>query len=162
MILRPGRWTGRGSFVRQGQSLTTGMECSFEITPEDNGLTIKGTQTFPDSAHENSFSIWVTANDVGTYDVDAQFADWHLDGTAKLESLPNLGMLWSKDRDTQVAFTLFKANNGTGLRGFSRAGEDLLTWEIAMQEQHAKATGGNVISLTGRRRASRKGPGRRR
>lgn len=157
MILRPGRWTGRGSFVRQGQSLTTRVTCSFEISPEDNGLTIKGTQTFPDSERENSFSIWVTANDVGTYDVDAQFADWNLDGTAKLESLPNLGMLWSEDRDTQVAFTLFKANNGTGLRGFSRAGNDLVTWEVAMQEQQARVSGSNVISL-----AARKGRGPRR
>ena len=159
MILRPGRWTGRGSFVRQGQSLTIGMECIFEITPEDSGLTIQGTQTFPGSERENSFSIWVTANEVGTYDVDAQFADWHLDGTAKLESLPNLGMLWSEDRDTQVAFTLFKANNGTGLRGFSRAGKDLLTWEIAMQEKHVKVSGNNVISLTRRRRSARKRQG---
>lgn len=162
MILRPGRWTGRGSFVRQGQSLTIGLECTFEITSEDTGLTIRGTQTFPGSEHENSFSIWVTANEVGTYDVDAQFGAWRLDGTAKLESLPNLGMLWSEDRDTQVAFTLFSANNGTGLRGFSRAGKDLLTWEIAMQEKHVKVSGDNVISLTRRRRSARKGPGPRR
>jgi hypothetical protein len=66
-------------------------------------------------------------------------------------------MLWSEDHDTQVAFTLFKANNGTGLRGFSRAGNDLLTWEIAMQEQHASVSGGNVISLAGRRGTRRKG-----
>ena len=159
MILHPGRWTGRGSFVRQGQSLTTRVQCTFEITSEGTGLTIQGTQTFPGSEHENSFSIRVTANDVGTYDVDAQFADWQLDGTAKLESLPNLGMLWSEDGDTQVAFALFSANNGTGLRGFSRAGKDLLTWEIAMQEKHVRVSGGNVVSLTRRRAAARKGRG---
>lgn len=139
------------------------MECRFEVSPEDTGLTIQGAQTFPDSERENPFSLWVTANEVGTYDIDAQFGGWRLDGTAKLESLPNVGMLWSEDRDTQVAFALFGVNEGTGLRGFSRAGRDLLTWEMALREQHETVTAGNVVSLSSRkgsRRGSKTGPRR--
>ncbi len=131
--------------------MTVGIECRFDVTPEDTGLTIQGSQTFPDSERENPFSLWVTANEVGTYDIDAQFAGWRLDGTAKLESLPNVGMLWSEDRDTQVAFALFSVTNGTGLRGFSRAGKDLLTWEVALQEQQKTVSAGNVVSLSARK-----------
>lgn len=145
------------------------MECQFEVSAEGAGLTISGVQTLRDADNENAFSLWVTANDVGTYDVDAQFGTWRLDGTAKLESLPNVGMLWSADRDVQVAFALFRVNNGTGLRGFSRAGSDLLTWEMALRGQQQTVSAGNVVSLQARkgsRQGSRKGftprPGPRR
>ena len=53
--------------------------------------------------------------------------------------------------DTQVAFALFSVTNGTGLRGFSRAGKDLLTWEVALQEQQKTVSAGNVVSLSARK-----------
>jgi hypothetical protein len=150
----PGRWLGRGSFLHKGQSLATQIECHFDVLTESVGAHLKGTQTLRDGSAPHAFACWITANDTGTYELAAQFGAFNLTGSAKLESFPNLGMLWSKEGDLQVAFSLFELRAGRGFRGFCRAGDSFLSWEI-MLEPHSRAAAKaspNVIAIDPRKR----------
>ena len=93
-LLTPGAWIGRGSFLEKGQSLGTTIECTFDVTSEQVGTHVKGELTLREGGTRHTFAVWITPNDTGTYDVAAQFAGANLEGTAKMESYPNLGMLW--------------------------------------------------------------------
>lgn len=150
----PGRWLGRGSFLHKGQSLATQIECSFEVSTESVGTHIKGTQSLRDGPGTTAFSCWITANDTGTYELATQFGAFNLTGTAKLESFPNLGMLWSKEGDVHVAFSLFELRSGRGFRGFCRAGESFVSWEVMLDPHGRVATkeSKNVVSLDARKR----------
>ena len=97
-LLTPGTWIGRGSFLEKGQSLGTTIECTFDVTSEQVGTHIKGELTLREGGTRHTFAVWITPNDTGTYDVAAQFAGNNLEGTAKMESYPNLGMLWGTTR----------------------------------------------------------------
>ena len=99
-LLTPGAWIGRGSFLDKGQSLGTTIECSFDVTSEQVGTHIKGELTLRDGAGRHAFAVWITPNDTGTYDVAAQFAGANLEGTAKMESYPNLGDAVGRARRT--------------------------------------------------------------
>ncbi len=150
----PGRWIGRGSFLHRGQSLTTQIECHFDVKAESVGAHIKGTQSLRDGSHSQAFACWITANETGTYDLAVQFGPLNLTGSAKLESFPNLGVLWSKDGAMQVAFSLFELRGGRGFRGFYRSGETLLSWEMMLDQHGAVAAreSANVVSLNPRKR----------
>ncbi|NJN51343.1 MAG: hypothetical protein HC809_05735 [Gammaproteobacteria bacterium] len=131
LTLTPGRWLGRGSYLHRtvpGDQI----ECSFELAAESVGAHIKGVQTQRDGSANNAFACWITANDTGTYDIAAQFGSVNVTGSAKLESYPNLGLLWSKEGDVQVAFSLFELRGSRGFRGFFRSGETLLSWEMML------------------------------
>ena len=154
LMLASGRWQGRGSYLHKDQSLATQIECTFEVAAESVGAHIKGTQTQKGSSRAQSFGIWVTGNDTGTYDIAAQFGELNLAGTAKLESFPNLGMLWSTDGVVQVAFSVFELRVGRGFRGFCRTAEHFVSWEMALEEmRHAAARDArNVVSIDPRNR----------
>jgi hypothetical protein len=146
-LLTPGPWVGRGSYLDKGQSLGTTIECTFGVTSEQVGTHIKGELTLRDGAGRHAFAIWITPNDTGTYDVAAQFAGANLEGTAKMESYPNLAMLWGARGDLQVSCAMFDLRNGRGFRGFSRLGKSQLTWEMVLREERVTTTATNVVSL---------------
>jgi hypothetical protein len=156
LMLSSGRWIGRGSYLHKDESLTIPVECAFDVTAEPVGAHIRGTLTAKSGGKAQEFAIWVTPNDTGTYDVAVQFAQTRVAGTAKLESYPNLGMLWSKDGGVQVAFSLFELRAGRGFRGFCRTETHFLSWEIALEELRRAAVrdSANVVSIgpRGRRR----------
>ena len=146
-LLAPGRWIGRGSFLGKGQSLGTHIECTFDVVSEDLGTHIKGELTVRDAAHRYPLAIWITQNDTGTYDLVAQFGGANLEGTAKMESYPNLAMLWNSRNDLQVACALFDLRTGRGCRGFSRSAKSQLTWEMVLREERTAAPANNVVAL---------------
>lgn len=151
-LMAPGGWTGRGSFLEKGQSLGTSIDCSFDVTSEQVGTHIKGELTVRDGAR-HTFAVWITPNDTGTYDIAAQFGSVNLEGTAKMESYPNLAMLWGARGDLHVACTMFDARNGRGFRGFSRSGKSQLTWEMVLREDRVATNATNVVTLgSGKRR----------
>jgi hypothetical protein len=152
-LLTPGTWIGRGSFLEKGQSLGTTIECTFDVTSEQVGTHVKGELTMRDGNTRHSFAVWITPNDTGTYDVAAQFAGANLEGTAKMESYPNLGMLWGTRGELQVSCAMFDLRAGRGFRGFSRSPKSQVTWEMVLREERITTTANNVVALgTGKKR----------
>jgi len=146
-LMAPGGWVGRGSFLEKGQSLGTTVDCNFAVASEQLGTHIKGELIVKDRSAKHEFTVWITPNDTGTYDVAAQFAGINLEGTAKMESYPNLGMLWGTGGDVQVSCTMFDLRGGRGFRGFSRSGKSQLTWEMVLREDRIATTATNVVTL---------------
>ena len=151
-LLAPGRWIGRGSFLAKGQSLGTNIECSFDVASEEVGTHIKGELIVREGAGRFPLAIWITPNDTGTYDIAAQFGSANLEGTAKMESYPNLAMLWSPRNDLQVSCALFDLRSGRGCRGFSRSPKDQLTWEMVLREELSAVPANNVVTLRARKK----------
>jgi len=154
LMLASGQWQGRGSYLHKDESLATPVECIFEVRAENVGAHIKGTQSLKGGGKANEFGIWVTPNETGTYDVAVQFANLNLAGIAKLESFPNLGMLWSKDGAVQLAFSLFEHRSGRGFRGFCRTPDYFLSWEMVLESVRSAALrdAANVVSIDPRKR----------
>ena len=96
--------------------------------------------------------MWIVPDEFGTYTVTVRGAGLDVEGTAKLESVPHLGLLWSEKGDTHVAFALFTLRDSFGLRGFARTPTVTITWELALQPQQRAVSGGNVVSFDSRRR----------
>jgi hypothetical protein len=151
-LLAPGKWIGRGSFLEKGQSLGTTIECTFDVASEEVGTHVKGELTLREGSARYTFAIWITPNDTGTYDVAAQFGAANLEGTAKMESYPNLAMLWSSRNDIQVSCALFDLRTGRGCRGFSRSPKVQLTWEMVLREERSATTANNVVTLRARKK----------
>ena len=85
----------------------------------------------------------------------------HLQGTAKLDSPPNLGLLWNDSGSIHATFALFAVSRGYGFRGFVRdaapsargdSGGCVFTWEVAFSLKQEVVKGDNVVSLHRRRR----------
>ena len=96
-------------------SLGEAVELDIEVVEDQEGYTISGRLL---EAYSGEVSIRVAPNDVGTYTVDARFAGVGLDGIGKLESEPNLILLWNENQTLSVSVTLFVTGNGIGCRGF--------------------------------------------
>jgi len=154
LSLASGRWQGRGSYLDKGESLTTPFDCTFDVVAETVGAHVKGTLVRKSGGKAQDFGVWITANDTGTYDIAVQFDAARLAGTAKLESYPNLGMLWSQDGTVHVAFSLFELRSARGFRGFCRTPERLISWEMAIEETRLVAVrdAANVVSIDPRNR----------
>ena len=152
MKLRPGRWQGRGSFLRHGQSRGTSFESTFTITAEPRGTQVTGTLQAKEPGGIREFSIWITPDEMGTYTLMVTIPGSTLRGTAKLESLPHLALLWSDSGTTSVAATLFPVSGGHGLRGFARTQKNVVTWEVVLQETIRAVKADNVVTLTTRKK----------
>lgn len=154
MILTDGDWQGRGRFLHRGQSLGIVVNTRFALSRDDHGDHLKG-QLSIEGADEFAFDVRVIPDETGTYDVTFHGAKVDLQGTAKLESEPNMGMLFS-DQGLVMSFALFSTSGGCGCRGFLRDGERFVTWEMALERVRAstgaRGGGGNVVSLQGRRK----------
>ena len=149
MILRKGYWFGKGSVLFEGASLGDSIEVDLEVVEDDDGLTLTGKLL---EAVQGDISIRIAPNDVGTYTIDARVANMAVDGVGKLESEPNLTLLWNEAQTQSVTVALFVTNTGVGCRGFLRENERTCTWEILFKPKQQVVGGGNVVSLANRRR----------
>ncbi len=151
MILKPGHWLGRGSVLIDGMSLGKTVECDARVEADDTGLIINADLAFQDDG-KRTMNVRVAANDVGTYTLRLAASGEVFHGTAKLDSPPNLGLLWNESETVHLTFALFAVSEGYGCRGFLRDGETTYTWEVAFSLKQEVVKGDNVISLARRRR----------
>jgi hypothetical protein len=151
MLLRPGHWLGRGSLLAEGQSLGQSVSCEVEISAYQDGYNVKAEIDIKEVG-ARAMSVRIVGNDVGTYEISVRTLSETYSGTAKLDSPPNLGLLWNEAATTYVTFALFAVSDGIGFRGFLRDGATTYTWEIALSLKQDVITGDNVISLANRRR----------
>lgn len=151
MLITPGSWKGRGRFLYQGESLGSVVELEFQASRDTHGEHIEGTIS-PETGAAFPFAVHVVEDDTGTFQVTASGGP-ALEGTAKLESEPNLAMLWSEDGSSMASVALFSTPRGCGCRGFHRRPVGVLTWEIVLTANQPAQRGGNVVSLSsGRKR----------
>ena len=151
MLLQAGHWLGRGSLLAEGQSLGQGVSCDVDVSHDDAGYTVKAEIDIKEVG-ARALSIRIAANDVGTYSINVRTLAETFTGTAKLDSPPNIGLLWNEAATTYVTFALFSVSGGHGFRGFLRDGEHTYTWEIAFSLKQDVVSGDNVVSLANRRR----------
>jgi len=146
--LTKGAWYGKGSLLVEGASLGDAIELDLVISEDEGGMTLSG-RLLGDFAGE--VSIRVAPDEVGTYVIDARVGAVALDGVAKLESEPNLGLLWNQGQTQSVSSALFNTSNGIGCRGFWHEGGKTRTWEILFKLKQDVVGGDNVVSLRRRR-----------
>jgi len=149
LILNKGLWYGKGSVLVENASLGESVEVDIEVTEDEEGYTISGSLL---DSYTGEVSIRVAPNDVGTYSVDARVAGVALDGIGKLESEPNLILLWNEGQTLSVSAAMFMAGNGIGCRGFLRENDRTLTWEMLITLKQQAIKGDNVVSFFPRRR----------
>ncbi len=148
MLIRKGLWTAKGSVVFEGSSLGVPTEVDLEIVEDQDGLTLTGTI---EGAGKGDVSIRIGADDAGTYVVDARIGSLALDGIAKLESEPNVCLLWNVGQTQSATANLFVVDTGIGCRGFFREADKTVTWEILFRPTQQVVSGDNVVSLMRRR-----------
>lgn len=161
MILTAGRWLGRGSFRPTTEALGTIFKARVQVSDDlaADGLLIEATLAV-EGGGEHSLMAWIVADELGTYAVTVRGLGVDAQGTAKLESVPHLGLLWSESGDAHIAFSLFESHESHGLRGFAKAGQTVWTWELALQpaqrmetlRQRSRKGLANVVSLASRRK----------
>ena len=149
MILEAGHWLGRGSVLVEGASLGRTVECDARIEEDRGGFFIRAELKFQEGDREN-LGVRVAGNEVGTYTIRLQTAGEVFHGTAKLDSPPNLGLLWNDSETVYLTFALFAVSGGHGCRGFLRDGETTYTWEMAFALKQEVVKGDNVVSLSRR------------
>ena len=116
---------------------------------DEGGLTVSAELRFQDG-ERRTLGVRVAANEVGTYALRLQSGGEVFHGSAKLESAPNLGLLWNDSETVFLSFTLFPVQSGHGCRGFLRDGGTNYTWELAFSLKQDVVKGDNVVSLRGR------------
>lgn len=146
MLIGTGSWTGRGRFLYQGQSLGSVVELSFESSQDEHGEHLEGALQ-PGGGVSIDFAIRIVEDETGTFTVTASGMSPQLEGTAKLESEPNLLMLWSEDGSSMASVALFSTSRGLGCRGFYRRPAGVLTWEMVLTPDNPVRRGSNVVSL---------------
>ena len=114
MILGPGKWAGRGSFRPTDASLGIRFQATVDIDDHrgTEGLIVNATIQVDgevDQGGPRSILVWIVPDEVGTYSVTVKGADIDVEGTAKLDSEPHLGLLWSEDGTVYVTCTVFHA-----------------------------------------------------
>ncbi len=154
-ILQPGHWLGRGSVLIEGFSLGKTVECDARVEQDEQGLIVNAILQFQDDT-ELKVGVRIASNDVGTYSMRIHAGAELFHGTAKLDSPPNLGLLWNESETVYVTFSLFTVAAGCGCRGFLRDGDTTYTWEIAFSLKQDVVKGDNVVSLRSRGRGPRK------
>ena len=148
MILNKGLWLGSGSLLVEGASLGEDVEVELSITEDDGGMTLTGQLG---GEFAGDVSIRVAPDEVGTYVIDARVAGVALDGIGKLESEPNLSLLWNEGQTQTATVALFATGNGIGCRGFVQEGGRTRTWEILFKLKQQVVGGSNVVTLRRRR-----------
>ena len=148
MILSKGQFIGRGKLLVEGASLGEDIEVDLQVTEDDQGFTLSGSLG---GEYSGDISIRVAPDEVGTYVVDASVASVRLDGRGKLESEPNLILLWNEGQTQSVSLALFHTSGGVGCRGFLQEYGKTRTWEILFKLKQQVVGGANVVSLRRRR-----------
>jgi hypothetical protein len=151
MLLVAGEWLGKGSLLLEGRTLGETIEAEAQIEADETGLSIRLQIVLGENSRQ--MLVRVAANDVGTYvvSVRSEIADTFM-GTAKLDSEPNLGLLWNDAGTIYATFSLFSHSGGLGCRGFARSEATTYTWEVAFSRKQQVVKGDNVVSLRRRRR----------
>ena len=148
MLIRKGLWSAKGSVVFEGSSLGVPVEVDLDIVEDQDGITLTGEIQ---GAGKGDVSIRIGADDVGTYVVDVRVGSFALDGIAKLESEPNVCLLWNQGKTQSATVSLFVVDTGIGCRGFFREADKTVTWEILFRPTQQVVGGDNVVSLMRRR-----------
>ena len=162
MNLSAGRWIGRGSFRPTTESLGIVFKASVQVSDDvaAGGVLVEATLAV-EGGGEHSLMAWIVADEFGTYAVTVRGIGVNVQGVAKLESEPHLGLLYSESGDAHVAFTLFVSHESHGLRGFAKLDDVTWTWELALQPAHRAAAErsprtrkslANVVSFASRRK----------
>lgn len=147
-MIRKGLWSAKGSVVFEGSSLGVPVEVDLDIVEDQDGITLTGSLQ---GASQGDVSIRIGADEVGTYVLDARVGSFALDGVAKLESEPNVCLLWNQGQTQSATVTLFVVDTGIGCRGFFREAGKTVTWEILFRPTQQVVGGDNVVSLMRRR-----------
>lgn len=150
-MLDAGLWLGKGTLLAAGRSLGQSVECEVRVEPEDGAATLTGTWV-AEGQVPVEFSMRFARNEEGTWTLGAMAGGLRLQGTAKLDSPPNLALLWNDAGNLHLTAALFAiGGGGYGCRGFVRDGERVQTWEIAFRLKQEVVRGPNVVSLHRRR-----------
>ena len=144
MILRNGLFVGKGKLLVDNASLGEEVEVDLKVEEDQDGVTLSGSLG---GDFSGEISIRVAPDDVGTYVVDARIGAVVLDGRGKLESEPNLLLLWNEGQTQSVAITLFPVNAGIACRGFWQEQGKTRTWEILFKTRQQVVGGSNVVTL---------------
>ena len=144
MILDPGIWHGRGYWREVSASTGIRFDVAVVISDTREGIDIKATATTA-TEHRLELQVWIVPDDAGQYVVNVRGDGIDMTGIAKLESLPHLALLSSDDNRTHVAATVFELPEVHGARGFHRTGEDMFTFEIALQPRSETVKGDNIL-----------------
>lgn len=148
MLIRKGLWSAKGSVVYEGSSLGVPLEVDLEVVEDQDGITLTGNL---EGAAQGNVSVRIGADEQGTYVLDAQVGSFALDGIAKLESEPNVCLLWNEGQTQSATANLFVVDTGIGCRGFFREAGKIVTWEILFRPTQQVVSGDNVVSLMRRR-----------
>ena len=148
MLIRKGLWSAKGSVVYEGSSLGVPLELDLEVVEDQDGITLTGNL---EGAAQGNVSVRIGADEQGTYVLDAQVGSFALDGIAKLESEPNVCLLWNEGQTQSATANLFVVDTGIGCRGFFREAGKIVTWEILFRPTQQVVSGDNVVSLMRRR-----------
>lgn len=144
MILNKGLWLGSGSLLVEGASIGEDVEVELSISEDEGGMTLAGKLG---GDFDGDVSIRVAPDEVGTYVIDARVAGVGLDGIGKLESEPNLTLLWNEGQTQSATVALFSTGNGIGCRGFLQESGRTRTWEILFRLKQQVVGGSNVVTL---------------
>ncbi len=148
MLIRKGLWSAKGSVVYEGSSLGVPLEVDLEVVEDQDGITLTGNL---EGAAQGNVSVRIGADEQGTYVLDARVGSFALDGIAKLESEPNVCLLWNEGQTQSATANLFVVDTGIGCRGFFREAGKIVTWEILFRPTQQVVSGDNVVSLMRRR-----------
>jgi hypothetical protein len=148
VLIHKGLWSAKGSVVFEGSSLGVPVEVDMEIVEDQDGITLTGNI---EGAARGDLSIRIGADETGTYVLDARIASLALDGIAKLESEPNVSLLWNEAQTQAATASLFVVDTGIGCRGFFREAGKTVTWEILFRPTQQVVSGDNVVSMMRRR-----------
>lgn len=151
MLLTPGDWQGRGSWRPVGETAPVSFTALIHVREDEQGFLVEGTLESPGSA-DIAVNAWLAPDEFGTWAVTVQAAGINVDGVAKLESVPHLGLLWSDDGLIHVTFAIFTLRDTHGIRGFAKSRRGAITWELALEPRQRVVAGGNVVSIDARRR----------
>lgn len=148
MLIRKGLWSAKGSVVYEGSSLGVPLEVDLEVVEDQDGITLTGNL---EGAAQGNVSVRIGADEQGTYVLDVRVGSFALDGIAKLESEPNVCLLWNEGQTQSATANLFVVDTGIGCRGFFREAGKIVTWEILFRPTQQVVSGDNVVSLMRRR-----------
>ena len=150
MMIEAGLWLGKGTLLAAGHSLGQGVECEVRVEREDGAATFSGTWVEAGQTPVE-FSVRAARNEEGTWTLGVLSGALRLQGAGKLDSPPNLALLWSDNGGLNLTAAIFAIAGGYGFRGFLRDGERVRTWEVAFHLKQEVVRGPNVISMHRRR-----------
>ena len=147
MLIRKGLWSAKGSVVYEGSSLGVPLEVDLEVVEDQDGITLTGNL---EGAAQGNVSVRIGADEQGTYVLDAQVGSFALDGIAKLESEPNVCLLWNEGQTQSATANLFVVDTGSAVAAFSGSGKNRDLGN-SVSSDPTSGVGDNVVSLMRRR-----------